>query len=168
MWSFLADQSNKKKQIFIEIVNGISFHRCLAKDNFVLLFDNTFSYLLHMMFYQNSRFKSHLIFFEKQGEIKSNFFKYTYLRAQIESLVGSIWCWPNDSIWACCEVWLKSYFQFHLLWQNSFCIIPCFKSAFSEIIFCVYCFIYTCALFCHFLGSIFTKKGYYLRKQGFD
>ena len=24
--------------------------------------------------------------------------KYTYWRAQIKSLVGSIWCWPNDSI----------------------------------------------------------------------
>ena len=34
------------------IVNIISFHRCLANDNFVLWFDNTCSYLLQMMFYQ--------------------------------------------------------------------------------------------------------------------
>ena len=51
-----------------------------------------------------------------------------------------------------------------LILSNSFCMITCFKSVFLESLLCTYCFIYTCALFYHFYGSIFTKKGYYSRK----
>ena len=68
-----AGQNNKSKQIFIEIVNRISFPRCLANENFVKFFDNTFSYLLQLMFIKNIRFKSCFKSFEKKDEIESNF-----------------------------------------------------------------------------------------------
>ena len=37
---------------------------------------------------------------EKKGECESNFLKYVFWEAQIESLVGSMWCRPNDLIGA--------------------------------------------------------------------
>ena len=40
---FSAVQNNKNKQILTEIVNSISFHRCLSNENFVLFFEDTFS-----------------------------------------------------------------------------------------------------------------------------
>ena len=54
-----------------------------------------------------------------------------------------------------------------LILSNSLCMITWFKLVFSEIPLCKYCFIYTCALFCLFSGSIFTKIGHYSRKQRF-
>ena len=45
-----------------------------------------------------------------------------------------------------------------LIVSNSLCMITWFQLVFSEIPPCKYCLIYKCALFCHFSGSIFTKK----------
>ena len=36
---FLGDQNNIKKMLLREIVNNISYHRCLANETFVLVFD---------------------------------------------------------------------------------------------------------------------------------
>ena len=44
-----------------------------------------------------------------------------------------------------------------LILSNSLCMIIWFKLLFSEIQLCKYCFIYTCALFCHFLGPFSPK-----------
>ena len=54
-----------------------------------------------------------------------------------------------------------------LIVYKSLCMITWFKLVFSESPLCRFCFIYMCALFCHFSGSFFTLKKYYSRKQGF-
>ena len=54
-----------------------------------------------------------------------------------------------------------------LILFNSFSMITSFQSVFLEIPLCTYCFIYMCAVLCHFSRFNFTKKGYYLRKQDF-
>ena len=53
-----------------------------------------------------------------------------------------------------------------LILFNSLCMITWFKQLFKKKLLCKYCFIYMFALICHFSGSFFTTKGYYLRKQG--
>ena len=45
-----------------------------------------------------------------------------------------------------------------LILSNSLCMTTWFKLVFSEMPLCKYCFIYTCALFCHFLGQFSPKK----------
>ena len=47
---------------------------CLANENLVYLFDNTFSYLLQIMFYQKQQMKVTLKKkIKKRGEIESKF-----------------------------------------------------------------------------------------------
>ena len=53
-----------------------------------------------------------------------------------------------------------------LILSNFLCMITWFKLVISEISLCKNCYIYTCALFCHFSGSICSKKCYYSKRQG--
>ena len=64
------------------------------------------------MFYQKLQNKVTIFEFQEKRWFDI-FFKYTYWRAQIESLVGSIWYLPNDLIWALKYVCLKSYLKIY-------------------------------------------------------
>ena len=127
---------------------------------------------------KNSRFKSLFKNIEKKGEIKSNFLNTpsggsNWITIWF-NMVFTQWFNLGSSVSVVKKLLSMSPFvtkvQFvalKLILSNSFSMITCFQSVFSELPLCTYCFIYICALFCHFSGFIFTKKGYYSRKQDF-
>ena len=137
---------------------------CLAIENFVLFFDNTFSFLLQMMFFKNSRFNSPFENFEKKKVEGSNWITiwFNMVLTQWFNLILSVSV-VKKLLSISPFVMKVPFVALKLILSNSFCMVTWLKLVFSEIPFCTYCFIYACALSCHFSWSIYTKKGYYSR-----
>ena len=126
-------------------------------------------------FIKNRKLKS-LFFIEKKGEIESIFWNTPSGGLKLNHSLVQYGFYPMSQFGLVSRCGKKLILPFvmkvpfvALKWilSNSLCMITWFNLVFSEIPLCKYCFIYMCALFGHFSGSIFTKKGYYSRKQGF-
>ena len=130
-------------------------------------------------FIKNSRFVSLFKKMRKKGEIESNFLYTPFGRLKLNHYLVQYGFHSVIQFWLVSESVVKKlllispfvtnvqFVALKLILSNSLCMIIWFKLLFWELPLCKYCFIYTCALFCHFSGSIFTKKGILFKETRF-
>ena len=127
---------------------------------------------------KNSRFKSLFKNIEKKGEIKSNFLNTpsggsNWITIWF-NMVFTQWFNLGSSVSVVKKLLSSSpyvtkvlFMALKLILSNSLCMITWLKFVFSEITLCKYCFIYTCALFCHFCWVHFPQKRILFKKTRF-